>query len=61
MVKTKKKTKVICAGCGEEIKPNEPAYQLRSGYIDEDGDFVRTDLVGQIFHIGKCLDHNPIW
>ena len=56
MAKTRRKHEAICAGCGEEIKPNEPAYQLRSGYIDEDGDFVRTDLIGQLFHIGGCLN-----
>ena len=45
-----------CPGCGETIAVNEPCYELRSGYIDEDGDFVATDQVGQLFHLGRCLN-----
>lgn len=52
----KKKKKVVCAGCGEVFKENDPVYEVRSGYINKDGEFVREDLVGQLFHTGKCLN-----
>jgi hypothetical protein len=51
-----KQNKAICAGCGEEIEPGELAYELRSGYIDDDGGFVRTDCISQVFHIGESLN-----
>lgn len=47
-----------CAGCGKEIKPGEPAYQVRSGTVGEDGEFAREDMVSQHFHIGHCLCHD---
>lgn len=58
MVQTKAKKPELpqCDGCGEPIAVDEPCYQVRSGYIDEDGDFVRTDEVGQLFHLGRCLN-----
>lgn len=56
MVRTKSTKLPECAGCGKPIAVNEPCYQVRSGYIDEDGEFVRTDAVGQLFHLGKCLN-----
>jgi rRNA maturation protein Nop10 len=46
----------ICNGCGELIRVGEPAYAVQSGYIDDDGEFVRTDSQSQIFHIGRCLN-----
>lgn len=45
-----------CSGCGEPIQPGDPAYQVRSGYIDEMGEFVRTDCQSQLFHTGRCLN-----
>lgn len=56
MVQTKSKLPE-CSGCGEPIEVNEPCYQLRCGYVDEDGDFVRTDAISQLFHLGKCLNN----
>jgi len=50
------KSNIICAGCGEPIEIGEPAYAVQSGYIDDDGEFVRTDAVSQYFHIGKCIN-----
>ena len=52
----KKKKKVVCAGCSEVFKENDPVYEVRSGYINKDGEFVREDLVGQLFHTGRCLN-----
>lgn len=43
-----------CADCGEKLYPGEPCYAVQSGYIDEMGDFVRTDAESQLFHIA-CL------
>lgn len=48
--------KPLCAGCGEPIDKDESCYAVQSGYIDEDGDFVREDCVSQLFHVGKCLN-----
>jgi len=45
-----------CAGCGEPIEPGESCYALQSGYIDENGDFVRQDMEAQLFHLGNCLN-----
>lgn len=58
MVQTKAKKPELpeCAGCGEPIAVDEPCYALQSGYIDEDGEFVRTDSQSQLFHLGKCLN-----
>jgi len=49
-------TKVICDGCGELIEVGALAYEVRSGYIDESGEFVRAGCVSQHFHIGRCLN-----
>lgn len=45
-----------CAGCGELIKIGESVYAIQSGYIDGNGEFVRTDCQSQFFHTGKCLN-----
>lgn len=45
-----------CSGCGEPINIGEPAYAVQSGYIDEAGEFVRTDAQSQLFHLGRCLN-----
>lgn len=45
-----------CSACGQPIHPGEPAYQVQEGYIDEMGEFVRTDWVSQLFHTGCHLD-----
>jgi hypothetical protein len=49
-------TKVVCAGCGEPMEINEPAYAVQSGYIGDDGKFVPIHDAIQYFHIGKCLN-----
>jgi len=46
----------ICSGCGKPIHKGEPAYAVQSGYIDEDGKFVRVDSESQLFHTGDCLN-----
>lgn len=60
MTQEKAKVKVShipeCSGCGEPIQIGDPAYAVQSGYIDEMGDFVRTDCQSQLFHIGRCLN-----
>lgn len=45
-----------CGGCGELMEKGEHCYQVRSGYIGEDGKFVRKDRGGQLFHPGRCMN-----
>lgn len=43
-----------CEGCGEPFEGGSPAYAVQSGYIDEDGSFVRQDSQSQLFHT-ECI------
>ena len=45
-----------CGGCGEPIEIDSPCYAVQSGYIGDDGKFVRQDVESQLFHIGKSPD-----
>ena len=56
MVEVKVSHMPECAGCGEPIEPGDSCYAVQSGYIDEMGDFVRTDMESQLFHIGHKPD-----
>ena len=37
MVETRKRDHMSCEKCGEAIKPDQECYQLRYGYIEQDG------------------------
>lgn len=39
-----------CEGCRKPLEPGSPCYAIQSGYIDEDGTFVREDSQSQLFH-----------
>ena len=34
---------MICGVCGQEIRKGEACYQIRYGYVTEDGDFVAEE------------------
>lgn len=44
---------VKCAGCDQPIAEGETAHAIQEGSI-QNGEFVREDMVSQVFH-PECL------
>ena len=43
---------MICEVCSKEIEPNEPAIQLRFGYLNEKDEFVPEEDIA--YQHNKC-------
>ena len=43
---------MICGFCGEKIELNEPCYQIRTGYMDDNDEFGPEEDVA--YHCSGC-------
>ena len=52
---SKKEKEMVCKSCGKEIgKPYLPAYQVRVGYVEDDGvTFIPDEDIG--YFCSECL------
>ena len=59
-MENKETPKTLCNACGKPIAPNEPCYQLRQGWIEEDEvTFLIDEDVGYYHQLCLSLPNPP--